>query len=163
MGVDVNVPFVDRPLPYGALSLDEIYELPVGCLAEADANLFLWTTNRYLPHSFSVAEHWGFSYRQLIVWSKPAGSRPLTPPGALFPNCAEYLLVCRRGHASFSNPWQTNVVEAARATHSAKPELFLDLIESSSPGPYLELFARRNRLGWDTWGHEALNHVEMAS
>lgn len=50
-----------------------------------------------------------------------------------------------------------------RGPHSAKPEAFLDVIEQVSPGPYLELFARRNRLGWDTWGNEALRHVEVAS
>lgn len=50
-----------------------------------------------------------------------------------------------------------------RGRHSAKPEAFIDLVEQVSPGPYLELFARRQRLGWDTWGNEALEHVEMAS
>lgn len=53
--------------------------------------------------------------------------------------------------------------QAPRGRHSAKPELFRDLIEQMSHGPYLELFARSNRLGWDTWGDEALNHVEVAS
>jgi N6-adenosine-specific RNA methylase IME4 len=50
-----------------------------------------------------------------------------------------------------------------RGAHSAKPEAFLDLVEQVSPGPYLEMFARRNRLGWDTWGNEALEHVELPS
>lgn len=50
----------------------------------------------------------------------------------------------------------------SRSAHSAKPEAFLDLVEQVSPGPYLELFARRQRLGWDTWGNEALNHVDLA-
>lgn len=45
--------------------------------------------------------------------------------------------------------------------HSRKPDAFLDLVESVSPGPYLEMFARRQRLGWETWGNEALNHVEI--
>jgi N6-adenosine-specific RNA methylase IME4 len=50
-----------------------------------------------------------------------------------------------------------------RGKHSEKPEAFLDVVEQVSPAPYLELFARRQRLGWDTWGDEALNHVELAS
>jgi hypothetical protein len=49
-----------------------------------------------------------------------------------------------------------------RGAHSAKPEAFLDMVEQVSPGPYLEMFARRNRLGWDTWGNEALGHVSLA-
>jgi N6-adenosine-specific RNA methylase IME4 len=43
--------------------------------------------------------------------------------------------------------------ECPRGTHSAKPPLFADLIEQMSPGPYVELFARQPRLGWDSWGH----------
>lgn len=50
-----------------------------------------------------------------------------------------------------------------RGPHSQKPEAFLDMVEQVSPGPYLEMFARRQRLGWDTWGNEALNHVEMGA
>lgn len=47
--------------------------------------------------------------------------------------------------------------------HSQKPEAFMDLVEQVSPGPYLEMFARRQRLGWDTWGNEALEHVELSA
>jgi N6-adenosine-specific RNA methylase IME4 len=50
---------------------------------------------------------------------------------------------------------------AAAAAASAKPEAFIDMVESVSPGPYLELFARRNWLGWSTWGNEALNHINL--
>lgn len=50
----------------------------------------------------------------------------------------------------------------AALKHSAKPEGFMDIVETVSPGPYLEMFARRQRLGWDTWGNEALQHVEIA-
>jgi N6-adenosine-specific RNA methylase IME4 len=48
-----------------------------------------------------------------------------------------------------------------RGRHSEKPEAFLDLVERMSPGPYVELFARRDRLGWDTWGNESLGTAEM--
>jgi N6-adenosine-specific RNA methylase IME4 len=50
-----------------------------------------------------------------------------------------------------------------RSVHSAKPEAFLDIVEQVSPGPYCELFARRDRLGWDTWGNEALGTAEMCA
>ena len=38
--------------------------------------------------------------------------------------------------------------------HSKKPELFQDIIELQSNKPRIELFARRNRDGWDVWGDE---------
>jgi N6-adenosine-specific RNA methylase IME4 len=64
-------------------------------------------------------------------------------------------------------PFQQTAVgtwyEAPRGEHSAKPDLFMDLIEQMSPGPYLEMFARRQRLGWDTWGNESLEHVDLAA
>lgn len=44
-----------------------------------------------------------------------------------------------------------------RGAHSAKPEAFLDLVETVSPGPNLELFARRNRFGWATAGNQCLD------
>lgn len=64
--------------------------------------------------------------------------------------------------------WQGEKVDTRwftwpRGKHSEKPEAFLDLVERVSPGPYLELFARRDRLGWDTWGNESLNTAEVAA
>ncbi len=50
-----------------------------------------------------------------------------------------------------------------RGRHSAKPEAFQDIVEQVSPGPYLELFARRKRLGWDSWGNEVDCDVELAA
>lgn len=47
--------------------------------------------------------------------------------------------------------------------HSAKPEGAMDLIEQASPGPYVELFSRRHRLGWDVWGNESANTVELTA
>jgi hypothetical protein len=45
--------------------------------------------------------------------------------------------------------------------HSGKPAAMQDMVEQVSPGPYVELFARRDRLGWDTWGDESLQTAEM--
>jgi N6-adenosine-specific RNA methylase IME4 len=153
-----------RPLPYASMTLGQMVDLPIRDMASKDSFLFLWTTNRYLPDSFWLANAWGFTYRQMIVWDKGTSMSPFG--GAITPNRAEFLLVCRRGSPRLQGRWATgSVVEAPKGsqagTHSAKPDAFLDLVESVSPGPYLELFARRQRLGWDTWGDEALCHVDM--
>lgn len=81
----------------------------------------------------------------------------------------EIVLVCRRGTLAFQlnnvgsvHRWsQMRDANNGGKVHSAKPDGFLDLVEQASPGPYLELFARRQRLGWDTWGNEALEHVDL--
>lgn len=151
-----------RPLPYASMSLWEIGELPLDELADpSGCNLFLWTTNRYLPFAFPLLEHWGFEYRQTITWAK---TNPAPWSGSVATHSTEFLLLaCRSGGAGFTGREPASVLTHRRMEHSQKPEVFLDFVESVSPGPYLEMFARRNRLGWETWGNQALEHVELAS
>lgn len=161
-----------RP-PYEAMGLDAIKALPVAELAEDNAHLYLWTTNRYLRSVWDVAEAWGFRGVCILTWCKP--ERGFLGGGA-YPSNTEFCLFARRGSlpATSRGPgrwfrWPrrsgTSVVEGewGNPSHSSKPEAFLDLVEAVSPGPYLELFARRNRLGWDTWGNESLEHIEVAT
>lgn len=153
---------VAKSLPYPSMSIDEIAALPVADMAENQSALFLWATNRYLPAAFSVVAQWGFQYRQTLVWHKVNG--PIFG-GSVAPNHAEFLLVCRRGAHRWTGRGSSSVTSIGfnAKVHSRKPEAFLDFVESVSPGPYLELFARRQRLGWDTWGDEALEHVEVSA
>lgn len=138
-----------KPLPYSEMSLGEIKALPVGDLAAADARLFLWTTNRYLPDAFAVAEWWGFRYKQALVWHKRDGNMG----GSVAPCSAEFLLVCVKGAPRVLAKAASAVILASQAKqHSRKPEAFLDLVEEVSPGPYVELFCREPRFGWDSWG-----------
>lgn len=163
-------------LPYPVLSLDEIKELPVRDLSDPDgARLYLWVTNKYLRHVWDVAETWGFRPVRLIAWCKePRGWNP----GGTWPSTCEFCLYAVKGvhaatqHGKAPSQWYTwprqlgppvAAGERRQTMHSAKPEAFLDLVETISPGPYLEMFARRNRLGWDTWGDESLEHVEMSA
>lgn len=149
-----------RPLPYPAMSLEDICELPVRELAGDRCRLFLWTTNRYLDESFDVMQSWGFRYRQTLVWHKTDANLP----GSIAPNSAEFLMVAVRGMPPRLGTLPSAVIASTRSGgHSSKPELWLDWIEAVSPAPRLEMFARRQRLGWDTWGNEALEHVQVVA
>lgn len=135
-----------RGLPYGSMSLDEIKALPVGDLT-ADGRCFLWITNRYLRYGWDVLEAWGFDVQdRTLVWCKA--------PRATTPVTTEFVLMGRKGNPP-RLPWHgtTWFQWAHTSHHSAKPDAFGDLVESWCPGPYLELFARAPRLGWDAWGH----------
>lgn len=151
-------------LPYGVMELEDIAALPVQGLAAPDACLYLWTTNRFLEQAYGVARAWGFRPTQVLTWCKPPMGLGF---GGAFASTTEFVLLARRGSPGYtrrqdSTWWQwSRPYEGGHIAHSAKPEAFLDLVEQVSPGPYVELFARRNRLGWDTWGHEALPHVEL--
>jgi N6-adenosine-specific RNA methylase IME4 len=140
------------------MTVKEIAALPVSKMAEADAHLFLWTTNRYLRDSFAVAEAWGFRFSQLLVWAKtPRG----IGPGGTFSQSAEFILFGRRGSLKHLKRIDTVWFNWTRTAHSVKPDAFLDTVEQVSPGPYLELFARRARFGWDYWGDQSLGTAEM--
>lgn len=141
------------------MSLEDICALPVSRTAERDAHLYLWTTNRYLREAYYVAEAWGFSVVKPLIWAK----EPMGFMGGTFTSSVEFALFCRRGVLRATGNAGRQWWSWARTSHSAKPEAFLDVVEAVSPGPYLEMFARRQRLGWDTWGDEALNHVEMSA
>lgn len=143
---------------YPTMSVDDIAALPVRELAEDDAHLYLWTTQTFLRDSYRVLDAWGFRQGAMLVWSKP-------PKGVCgtYVCSVEFCIFGRRGNLQHKRRQLGTCYQWPRSGHSAKPEAFLDMVESVSPGPYLELFARRNRLGWHTWGNEALNHVELVT
>ena len=147
-------------IPYSTMSMDDIAALPVGDRAERDAHLYVWTTNRFLEDTYDIVRGWGFRPAQLLVWCKaPMG----IGMGGTFTSTTEFIIFGRRGTLKASRRLDSSWWLWKRGPHSAKPEAFLDLVEQVSPGPYLEMFARRNRLGWDTWGNECLQHVEVGT
>ena len=142
---------------YSTMELADIRALSVSELAEDSAHLYLWVMNSNVPEGWRVAEAWGFRPLTMLTWCKPQPG-----VGQWFRNNTEHVLFCTRGE-----PLPRKEVPVAtwfkwpRGRHSEKPAAFYDLVESVSSGPYLEMFSRRARIGWDTWGNEALNHVEM--
>jgi N6-adenosine-specific RNA methylase IME4 len=145
-------------LSYPTMTVDEIAALtpPVA----RDAHLYLWTTQRFLWDTPRIAAAWGFAPVKVLVWCKPPTGFAL---GGTFGSACEFVLFARRGSLSATAKVPRDWFEWSRRGHSVKPEAFLDLVEQVSPGPYLEMFARRQRLGWDTWGNEALEHVSLAA
>lgn len=152
-----HVAFVKRPIPYPTLSVGAIAALPVDAIVEPDAHLYLWTTQRYLYDAPRVARAWGFEPSCTLVWCKPGGGIH----GGVFIANVEFVLFCRRGSLPAKRRVMGQWFEWQRGAHSQKPDAFLDLVETVSPGPYCELFARRQRMGWDVWGDEVDSHVGM--
>jgi N6-adenosine-specific RNA methylase IME4 len=145
---------------FGTLSLDEICALPAGEAAEGTAHLYMRVPNALLPDGLAVMQAWGFTYKANIVWHKlrKDGGSDGRGVGFYFRNVTELLLFGVRGkHARTLQPGRTqvNYIGARKREHSRKPDEQYELIESCSPGPYLELFARGQRPGWTVWGHQA--------
>lgn len=147
-----------RLLRYPTLELKEILELPIPRLAADSAHLYLWVPNALLREGLSVVEAWGFTYKSNIVWYKVRqdGGPDGRGVGFYFRNVTELVLFGVRGTMRTLPPGrsQVNLIASRKREHSRKPDEIYDLIESCSPGPYLELFARFHRPGWHQWGNE---------
>lgn len=139
---------------YNLMSLDQIAALPVADLVEDDAHLWLWVTNATLRHGYDVAEAWGFTVRSPLTWVKFRLGL-----GVYLRNATEHLLFATKGRAPVQFKAQPTWINAPAQGHSHKPEEQYPLIERISPGPYLELFARRRQLGWDAWGNQVSSDI----
>jgi len=152
-----------RLLRYPTMTLEEILELPVNQVAAAQSHLYLWVPNALIAEGLEVMKHWGFTYKTNLVWYKTRldGGPDGRGVGFYFRNVTELVLFGVRGHMRTLDPGRTqvNLVPQRKREHSRKPDEFYDLIEECSPGPYLELFARRPRPGWTQWGNEDVEDV----
>jgi N6-adenosine-specific RNA methylase IME4 len=147
-----------RLLRYPTMELKEILELPVSRLAAAKSHLYLWVPNALLQEGLRVMEAWGFTYKSNLVWYKVRkdGGPDGRGVGFYFRNVTELVLFGVRGSMRTLTPGRTqvNILSTRKREHSRKPDEIYDLIESCSPGPYLEVFARFRRPGWKQWGNE---------
>lgn len=145
---------------YGTMDLQAIMELPVAQLAAETSHLYLWVPNALLPDGLKVMEAWGYTYKSNIVWRKirKDGGSDGRGVGFYFRNVTELVLFGVRGkNARTLQPGRTqvNFLETRKREHSRKPDEFYDIVESCSPGPYLEMFARGPRENWSVWGNQA--------
>lgn len=144
-------------LNYPTMTLQEIYNLPIDKISAIDSNLYLWTINKYIPDAYKIAEKWGFKPSAMLVWCKnPLG----VGLGDNYSINTEFCLYARKGHPKIKKT-PRNWWGWKRGKHSQKPEEFQDIIEQTSPPPYLELFARRKRDGWDVWGNEVESDISF--
>lgn len=148
---------------YGAMSIEDLCAIPVP--SEDNAHLYLWFTNTFAVEAHTIAKAWGFRPMTILTWVKTrqADGQPSMKMGYYFRGATEHALFAVKGSLRLRAERALPTAYLwPRLPHSVKPEPFYALVEEASPGPYLELFARRNRLGWDAWGDECLS-VELAA
>ena len=134
---------------YSTMSMDELFDMPVAHLADASCHLWLWCTNGLMEDGYRVVRSWGFSPLTIVTWCKPAPG-----VGYYLRNNTEHCILASKGKPMVPDEKPLSTWHVwPRGSHSAKPQAFFDLVEQVSPGPYVELFARAPRLGWDHWGH----------
>lgn len=149
---------VDVDQHYQTMTLAEIKALPIP--AQSNCLLFMWTTNPFLADGSAadVVRAWGFEPKTVLTWAKVQsdGKTPSMKTGHWFRSASEHIIFAVRGKVRRPENWPALPTwqPAPRLPHSVKPDVFYNWIERACPGPYLELFARRTRPGWFSWGNE---------
>ena len=161
---------------YATLSFDELAALPLSDLAHPDGcHLFSWTSGPHLPRACELIERWGFRFStRAFTWVK-LQRRHIGPElteadlhvglGLTVRHQTEIVLLGRRGNARRNAKDVREVILTPVREHSRKPEEFFARVARYCDGPYVELFARERRPGWDAWGDEVgkFNGIGSAS
>jgi N6-adenosine-specific RNA methylase IME4 len=149
---------------YDLMSVEEIAALPVRSIVASEAHLYLWVTNNYLMRANEVIKAWGFEYKTNLCWPKPRFGL-----GQYFRGQHEICLFATRGVLPYRTKpdgkraqWPT-LLKPWLGEHSQKPPEIYEAIECVSYPPYLELFARAKRPGWEVWGLEAPSEITLES
>jgi N6-adenosine-specific RNA methylase IME4 len=160
-----SAPHRTADAPYEVLSLDELRALPVGDLAAKDCLLNMWVIGSHLDQAIALGRAWGFTFKSDgFVWVKTGKHDPAVRPismGKWVRKQVEYSLLFSRGKprrldADVRQLLETgdNVIYASKREHSRKPEERYARLERLAGGPYVELFARQQREGWDSFGDQ---------
>jgi N6-adenosine-specific RNA methylase IME4 len=164
--------YTSASVHYDTMDIDDLASLPVHELAAANCALFLWVCWPTLLDAILLLEAWGFKYKTCAFdWMKAHVGQidmfrddadVLLGMGYWTRANSEPCLLATRGKAKRRNADVRQGIIAPRREHSRKPECVRERIERLVCGPYLELFARQSRPGWDTWGAERTRFDEAA-
>jgi len=142
---------------YNVMSLQDICNLPVNNIANDDSVLLMWVVDPLLDKAFKVIEAWGFKYKTVgFTWAK-TNKKSLgffTGLGYWTRGNPEMCLLATKGKPKRISKSVPQLVVEQRREHSRKPDIMYNHIENLLEGPYIELFARTQRSGWDSWGNQ---------
>lgn len=145
-------------LNYFSMTIEEIFKLPMQTISEENCIIGLWTTNSHIHEALHTLKFWGFEYKTMTTWVKTQFGL-----GYWLRGQTEHLLIGVKGnprkkmvgpHGATGLNWSTYLGTFKRGKHSEKPIIAYDLLESLGEEPRIELFACKEREGWDSWGNE---------
>lgn len=135
---------------YNTMSMADLKNMDIAAYAAKDCALFMWIVGSHVDAGIDLAKSWGFQYKtDIFVWNKGKigmgyWSRKQTETCYLF----------TKGKPKRLCKGVRQLITAPRREHSRKPDEIYERIEALVFGPYLEIFARQRRHGWDAWGNE---------
>ena len=150
---------------YSTMNMKDLCALPVEQLSDKDCVLFLWATFLMLAEALQLIKAWGFKYKTVaFVWLKQNKKSPTWFFGLGFwtRGNAEICLLAVRGKPKRKSAGVHQFIISPIEQHSKKPDETRDrIVELMGDVPRIELFARQNTPGWDVWGNEAPDSVEL--
>ena len=158
---------------YECMRCVDIYELPIEKISNDDCALFLWATFPMLPEALHTIKSWGFNYKTVaFTWIKlnKKSKTPFFGMGQWTRTNAEMCLLGVKGNIKRQNADVSQVILSSRENHSRKPsETRERIVRLMGDLPRIELFARKEKWlfedesfkGWDVWGNEVENDIEL--
>lgn len=160
---------------YETMSVSEMAGLPVATLTADNCALIMWGTWPKVFQMEKLALAWGFEYRTaMFTWVKVNKSADVQRLNALDDKDwfmgqgswtranTEFAMLFTLGDPVRLNADVRQLIVAPTGRHSEKPDEQYERIERMFAGPYLELFARSKRAGWDAWGNEVQSDISFA-
>lgn len=150
---------------YSTMSMEDIGNMPVGKLADKNCVLFLWLTFPTMKEALEILDKWGFKYKTVaFVWIKQNKKSPSLFMGLGFWTRAnaEICILATKGNPKRESKKVHQVIVSPIREHSRKPDETRDrIVELMGDLPRIELFARQKVDGWDSWGNEIENDIDI--
>lgn len=151
---------------YSCMKKEDIQNLPIKEIASENAVLFLWVTYPCLLEGIELIEKWGFKYKTCgFSWIKMNKKKntPFVGMGYYTRANNEICLLATKGKPlkRISRSVEQVILSPIRE-HSRKPDEIRErIIDLFGDLPRVELFARQKTEGWDVWGNEIENDIEL--
>lgn len=133
--------------PYPEMSLEEIKNIEIP--ANDDCVLWLWTTHKFMRHSFDLLDAWGFEDKAILTWVKDRMGL-----GSWLRSQSEFCIMAVKGKPLINLTNQTTIINGKLREHSRKPDEFYEMVDSLCTGLKIDYFSREQRVGWDTYGND---------
>ena len=148
---------------YDCMDAASLAALPVNQLAAPDCAMLMWATAPMLPEAITLLKAWGFTFKSAGAWAKQSstGEKWAFGTGYCFRSAAEFFLLGTIGKPRIISRAVRNLIVAPVREHSRKPDDQYAMAEQLFAGPYLDLFSRQSRPGWDAFGNEAAKFDEF--
>lgn len=156
---------------YPTMTVEEMAAIPVRDVVAKDAYLAMWVVGSHIDAAFTLADAWGFGtfVTDLFYWFKQRlvsadqidlFTGDIHPPKMSMGYHSRkqvepcYLFARGKGLPVLANDVRQAII-CPPAAHSRKPvEQYVRLERLYGDVPRVELFARNNHAGWQSWGNE---------